>query len=376
LRLESISLTNFRNYDGQEILFHPRFNFFEGLNGQGKTNLLEAIYYLAVAHSFRTGQDHEIVNWNEEYFFLKGVFTQEKGRSLVEIGYQQPPGLKIKVDGKAIRRSEYIHRHPVIIFSPDDLRLVKEGPSVRRRFMNLEGSRLKPRYYRQLKEYHRVLQQRNRLLKDMKNAAVNQALFEPWDHALVALGGDLIRQRLSLLQTLEKQACFFYRQLSASAGTLSLRYLATVEVGNDPALIERSFSDRLKKTRSVESKRGCTMIGPHLDDFALLVDGYDAKKFGSQGQQRAAALALKMGEVNLFRVSTKETPVVLLDDVFSEFDLERRKQLLQFILDGEGQSFITSSTPIEQLVRGLNGGKKIFFVHKGKITVDRIESVN
>jgi DNA replication and repair protein RecF len=371
LRLDRLWINNFRNYDSQDFSFHPRFNFIEGLNGQGKTNLLEAIYYLAVSRSFRASQDNVLLNREKQYFFLKGHLIKEHSSNFIEMGCQPPQKLKIKVNGTEIKRAIYIHQHPVVVFSPDDLLLIKEGPSGRRRFLDLEGSRLKPLYFRKLREYHRVLQHRNRLLRESRNRVLAAGLIEPWDQSLVTLGSELIRQRLSLLHELEKVAQPFYRQLASSAETLSLAYISTVAAMVDPADIDRVFSFRLKEQRGIERIRGYTMLGPHLDDFAVLIDGHDARQYGSQGQQRSAVLALKMGEVSLFQRSTQEIPVILLDDVFSEFDLERRNQLLNFLLEREGQSFLTAAAPVDKFSREITGQSKIFLIHKGKITGER-----
>ena len=366
--LDHIYLTHFRNYSKQELYFDPGMNIFEGANAQGKTNLLEAIYYLAVSRSFRTNYEQELVHWGDNYFFLKGTFNEKQSFTTVEIGYQgNSKKFQIKVNGMAIKRSDFVYKFPIVVFSPDDLLLIKEGPSGRRRFLNLEGSRLKPFYYKKLKDYHRALQQRNKLLKETRFKTFSPELFEPWDNALVTLGSSIIKQRISLLQALEQQSQKFFQQLTGSHETLTLQYLSSVDIGKNPESVEAAFWDQLQSGRGEEKRRGYTVTGPHLDDFSIQVNHYDAKRFASQGQQRTAALALKMGEVELFYLSKRESPVILLDDVFSEFDLERRRQLLNFLLQREGQSFITTAVPFEQQSLKTEA-VKIFSVHKGKIS--------
>jgi len=367
LFLHKLKLLHFRNYEQQELSFNARINIFKGNNGQGKTNLLEAIYYLAVSRSFRTNYDQELVHWNKNDFFLKGNFQKGEDFYAVESAYQGfSKKFKIKVNGAEVKRSDFIYQFPVVVFSPDDLLLIKEGPAGRRRFLNLEGSRLIPSYYRKLKDYQKVLQQRNRLLKEKRSNFFNRDLFEPWDRALVSLGSSIIKQRISLLKNLEAQAQVFFEQLSGYKEQLSLNYVSSVTMADLSEKTEELFWDQLNQGRGEELKRGYTLIGPHLDDFLILINNYEAKKYASQGQQRAAALALKMGEVNLFCQARRESPIVLLDDVFSEFDPERRLQLLNFLRQREGQSFITTAAPFDK--QGLQEGEfAIFSVYKGKI---------
>lgn len=374
--LNQLELFNFRNYSKQGLSFDARINIFEGANGQGKTNLLEAIYYLSTSRSFKTNYDQELARWESGGFFLKGLVHKGDNRYLVEMGYQDLNRIfQIKVNGSPQKRGDYIHQFPVVVFSPDDLLLIKEGPALRRRFINLEGSRLKPSYYHTLKSYNRALQQRNKLLKENRIRAIGCELFEPWDRALVSFGSSIIKQRISLLKNLEEQAQQFFGQLTGFLEKLTLHYCCSFGFGGDPNLIDQYFYDQLNAGRSEELRRGYTAIGPHLDDFSFLIDQYDAKKYASQGQQRTAVLALKMGEVELFHRSSKECPVVLLDDVFSEFDPERRRMLLNFLLMRQGQSFITTALPFEQ--HDLNKVEyKIFSVHKGKISYEGSRPVN
>lgn len=367
--LRKIFLKHFRNCSEQEICFSPGINVFEGKNAQGKTNLLEAIYCLSVSRSFRTNQEAELVRWEEHFFFLKGVFEQERESSTVELGFRLPNQFQLKVRGASIKRADYIHRFPVVIFSPDDLLLIKEGPTVRRRFMNLEGSRLKPLYYAQLKDFQRVLRQRNRILKNSDHHDVPPDLLEPWNRALVDLGSRIIRQRISLLRALESASRLFFKALTASSEEMSLEYISSVDFQGDLERLENHFLTRLEECRRDEIKKGYTLLGPHLDDFRFKINGREVKRFASQGQQRTASLALKMGEVELFQASGREKAVVLLDDVFSELDRSRRRQLLDFLLDREGQAFITTALPLGELVDVPRNSLQIFYVDKGKINI-------
>ncbi|MBS3943635.1 MAG: DNA replication/repair protein RecF [Dethiobacter sp.] len=369
--LTQLHLTNFRNYINQDVFFNNRINIFEGANGQGKTNLLEAIYYLAVSHSFRTIHDYELVYWNGSGFFLKGTLKKKNNIDTVQIGYQaSTKNTKIKVNGSLMKRGDFIYQVPIVAFSPDDILIIKEGPAIRRRYINLEGSRLKPAYYHLLKDYHRVLQHRNRLLKENRFNSIDRSIFEPWDRALVLLGSKIIKQRIALLRALEKQAQDFFIQMTNHNEKLTLNYVSNIEFDKDSDGIEQAFSDHLKKGSTEEIRRGCTVFGPHLDDFTIMINDYDAKRYSSQGQQRTAALALRMAEVELFYLSSRERPIVLFDDVFSELDPKRREQLINFLLQREGQSFITTAVPIEDY--DFQKEKvNIFFVDEGKVYDER-----
>ena len=364
--LQKINLVNFRNYGKQEIAFHPELNIFYGANAQGKTNLLEAIYYLAVTRSFRTSQDAELIKRGEQYFFIRGRFARKKSDSVVqvEIGYRGSQRIQVKLNGVPAKRIEVANLLPVVVFSPEDLLLIKEGPGRRRRFINLEGSRLRKVYYRDLKEYQRALMQRNRLLKENKGLEVKEELFEPWNKVLCNYGSRIIRQRLSLLKSLEREAIPFFQYLTSQKEELSLRYISSFPLPPEDGKMEEHFLKSLQGRYGEERRRGYTLVGPHLDDFEILINGAEAQKYASQGQQRSAVLALKMAEVKLFNAYYGESPLVLLDDVFSELDGERKRHLLQHLEQMEAQVFITGV----ELPRYFKGEAKIFQVNEGMIS--------
>ena len=369
--LATLKLVNFRNFLQEELSFHRGINIFTGLNAQGKTNLLEAIYYLAVSRSFRTNREADLLRFGSEYFSLKGTFQRNEESSRVAVEYRLPRRLQVRCNGKALKRSEYIYRQPIVVFSPDDLLLVKEGPAIRRRFLDMEGSRLKPLYYRRLRDYHRALQQRNRILKEKRgSSAAARLLLEPWDLALARWGSVIIRERTKMLAALESRAGFHFATLTAGEEMLTLRYLPTIKFDGDPDLLEGAFLEQLRKGYTAEIRRGSTMFGPHLDDFAMLIDGRDARKYGSQGQQRSVVLALKIGEVDLFKKAGGEETILLLDDVLSEFDEKRSAHLLQFLLSRAGQSFITTASPSWAAEQRWSGGAQVYNISRGKVKID------
>ncbi len=370
--LESLNLINFRNYRRQDLLFHPGVNIFFGNNGQGKTNLLEALYYISVSRSFRTSQDMEISRFGSDYFYLKGAFVTGEGRCTAETAYQQPHRLQIKINGKPFTRSDYIYRHPMVIFAPDDLFLVKEGPSVRRRFLDMECSRLKPLYYSKLRHYYRALRQRNRILKEKRGSRlIDYAIMKPWEQALAETGAWIIRERMKFVEELESASRVHFTSLTSEGENISLLYRSTVNLVEDPVLMVSLYREQLQSARFSELRRGSTAIGPHIDDFTVMINGSDIRKFGSQGQQRTAVLALKMGEVDLFNSTCDEKSILLLDDVFSELDEERRSRLLTFIKAREDQSFITTAVPLPDLEKEYKSGSHFFTLSGGEVRIER-----
>lgn len=369
--IDSLLIKGFRNYRHQQLQFNPRLNILVGENGQGKTNLLEIIYYLSVTRSFRTNRDQELAHWDDRFFFLKGCFLKDDFRNEVQINYRQNGQLKVLINNDPVKRYDHLQRFPVVVFSPDDLLLIREGPSTRRRFLNLEKSRLSPVYFKELRAYQRVLQQRNHLLKDKYNNGMINKLLEPWDQSLVTLGGNIIHSRLEMIRELEKEARPFFDQMTDSKEKLSLEYVSSVEDSGEPPVSKESFYRELLAKRDQELKRGSTAIGPHLDDFKILLNGRDTRMYSSQGQKRTAALALKMAEVSLFKKQHDDCPIILLDDVFSELDQERKSHLLDFLKDNTGQCFITTAVGLNSLVASLNRDHKVITVHQGSISNEK-----
>ena len=369
--IDSLLIKGFRNYRHQHLQFHPRLNILVGENAQGKSNLLESIYYLSVTRSFRTNRDQELAHWEDRFFYLKGCFLKNDFKNEVQISYRQNGQLKVLINNNPVKRYDHLQQFPVVVFSPDDLLIIREGPSIRRRFLNLEASRLSPLYFKELRAYQRVLQQRNQLLKDKhKHPSIN-SLLEPWDQSLVTLGSSIIHYRLGMIGELEKEAHLFFDQMTNSREKLSLEYVSSIETSEDPLLTKEYFYRKLQAKRDQEIKRGSTAIGPHLDDLRISINDYDTRMYSSQGQKRTAALALKMAEVSLFKKQQNDCPIILLDDVFSEFDEDRKSHLLDFLKDNTGQCFITSAVGLSSLVNNLDRDHKIISVHRGSIRSEK-----
>lgn len=368
--LDFLQLRGFRNFSDQRLRFNQNFNIISGSNGQGKTNLLEAIYYLSVSRSFRTNQDLELIHFGHDFFYLNGLFVKSYLSHRVQVSYAKAQKLQVKIDNNAQERFSYLQKFPVVVFSPDDLRIIQDGPAIRRRFINLEGSRLNPLFFEALKKYQRVLLQRNNLLKQNRGRSSLEDCLKPWDSALTQYGSKIILERLKLLKTLEEEANPFFKRLSSASEELRLEYKSSFKFNaaeDDYDKIRQSFSEALLAKRELEFKRGSTMTGPHLDDFRILASGVDARHYSSQGQKRTAALALKMAEVKIFAKNNLEEPIILLDDVFSEFDDARKSQLLAFLSDQRSQCFITTASKVDELTVNLTKDFDIFKVSQGRV---------
>jgi len=368
LKLLSLDLRNFRNYYGQKIDFNPSLNIIIGLNAQGKSNLLEAINYLSIFSSFRNAKDADMIKWGQSYFFIEGLIKKQNGEYLLTLGYNVENKKIIKVNGNQRKSvSDLLGVFNSVVFSPEDLNIVKTGPAARRKFLDKEMIQLFPSYYFSLIQYHKILSQRNNLLKEIRGNLNKRDMLEIWNYQLIDTGSKIIKKRLEVLTKLGPLARLTHRKITDGEEELDLNY-ESLEVEKEENLkklnfdeIKSIFSDQLEKKIKTEIYRGVSLIGPHRDDLKITINGIDARKFGSQGQQRTAALALKIAELELVKSETGEYPVLLLDDVMSELDEKRRDHLLVFI--GEKvQTFITTTDLDFKYADG-----KIIHVFQGEI---------
>jgi DNA replication and repair protein RecF len=368
--IDSLLVNNFRNYRQQQFYFHPRLNIISGANAQGKTNLLESIYYLSVTRSFRTNRDQELANWADSSFFIQGSFVKDDFKHKVQVGYQQNGQMKVSINGDAVSRYDHLQQFPVVVFSPDDLMIIRDGPATRRRFLNLQASRLNSAYFKELRAYQRVLLQRNHLLKEAKGRRIKD-LLEPWDQSLINLGSNIINFRIATIKAMEQEAQIFFSMMTDFKETLKLDYSGLVKEGADLAGTRENFKKALLEKKDLELRRGASAVGPHLDDLRISISDHDSRKYSSQGQKRTAALALKMAEVSLFIRENGDCPIILLDDVFSEFDDARKVHLLNFLKENAGQCFISTATGLNDLFEKLNRDYKTFEIKQGCINDEK-----
>ncbi len=356
--VESIKLNHFRNYDNLELRFDKGTNLFYGNNAQGKTNILEAIYLCGTTRSHKGSKDTEIIHFGEEESHICMEIQKKNLSYRIDMHLKKSRAKGIAINKMPVRKaSELIGLGNFVFFSPEDLNIIKNGPSERRRFIDMELCQLDKIYIYHLSNYNKALNQRNKLLKDYFFYPEADVMLDVLDEQLVTHGTVLINLRKSFIMDLNQIICEIHNRLSGKREHLVLEYENQTET--------EEFSKKLAENREKDIKTKMTNHGPHRDDLCFLIDGIDIRKFGSQGQQRTAALSLKLAEIEIVRQSVKDTPVLLLDDVLSELDSSRQKYLLESIHDI--QTFITC-TGIDDFVNYHFKIDKLFEVVEGKVT--------
>jgi len=345
LYLETLSLRNFRNYEEARVEFSPRVNVFLGRNAQGKTNLLEAVHLLAIGRSFRPAGERELTRHGCDAFRVVGEFVSENGvMSSVEY-IAGAEGKSIRQNGVALRRAQDLFgRVNVVLFSPDDLQLLKGGPEYRRAYLDLYLAQTEPKFRHAFHAYHRLLAQRNEGLRRLRDGLATREEFSVWNETFLSRAAEVVAWRLEAVADLAPLISSYHRRLSGGSEEITLSYLLG---GRTPASAARDLEafmrqESIRRERE-EIARGLTLVGPHRDDLAIgFAFGYDLRCFASQGQQRTAALAMKLAAVDYLAGRTGEPPIVLLDDVLSEFDDGRKRALLHALTE-TAQTLITST---------------------------------
>ena len=355
--IQSLELKNYRNYDRLIIEFSSGTNILYGDNAQGKTNILEAVYLGATTKSHRGSKDKEIIRFGENESHIRIHLMKQ------DIGHQIDMHLKkSRTKGAAIdqipikRSSDLLGFVPVIFFSPEDLSIIKNGPSERRKFLDIELSQLEKMYLHQLSSYNKVMAQRNNLLKQLVYQRELLDTLDSWDLQLVKYGSEVIRYRRKFIEDLNEIIREIHKNLTGKKEKIVLKY--------DYSVNYDEFLTVLQRKREIDLKYASTGAGPHRDDIEFLVNGIDIRRFGSQGQQRTAALSLKLAQIELVKRQTGETPILLLDDVLSELDSSRKNYLLDSIK--EIQTLITC-TGLEEFINSHLQIDKMFQVKSGKI---------
>ena len=322
---------------------------FTGPNAQGKTNVLEALHLCCLGKSHRTSRDEELIQWGRDSARVTVKTAQRDGTHEVAVVLSRTQRKKKTVRiglRQAERIGELLGHVCGVLFSPEDLQLVKGEPALRRRFFDMQIAQTDPVYYDLLLKYNRVLLQRNRLLKELRDNGGSAEVLQPWNEEFIRLAAAIVRRRLAALAKLQAIAGEIYSSITQGSEMLQVRY--EQKANNSELLYPQSaaqatedfYRDRLLERQRIDILRGNTGIGPHRDDLQLLLNGLSLRSFGSQGQQRSGALALKLSQLQYVKNELGEFPVLLLDDVMSELDNSRRSQLLLFI-DGRVQTFIT-----------------------------------
>lgn len=371
--LERLELLNFRNYEKATFTFSPHLNIIIAGNAQGKTNILEAIYFLSAGASHRTASDLQLIKREAALAGIKSSLM-ERGRKLsLEVFLSPVDRKRIKVNGvERFRISELLGNLRAVIFSPEDLKIVKGGPEERRAFLDDAIVQINPGYYHWRRSYGRILRQRNLLLKTITLPKYD-AVLETWDENLIDAGSILIEKRIEMVNGLRELVREIHGKITEEKEILEINYLSRV-LPSDPGVVSKEtigdrFKKELERRRRDELERKITLVGPHRDDLALLVNEEDIRFFGSQGQQRTVALALKLGQFKLIEAEAKDKPLLLLDDVMSELDEARRRDLMEMVKDGT-QVLITSTTE-DIFEAGDQTERKVIRIRNGSLADER-----
>jgi len=366
LYIKRVSLKNFRNYQSLDIEIGEGINIFYGQNAQGKTNIIESIYMCSTGKSHRTQKDTELIRWGSDEARIKIDFIKEKDEKSVDIYLNRNIKKQIKLNGvKLSRIGELIGSLNTVIFSPDHMKIIKDGPVERRRFMDIILSQVKPGYYHNLVQYLKVLEHRNRLLGEAENNRAITSTMDIWNEQLASFGAKLIIARRNFVDKICDIAAGTHEGISHGKESLKLMYSSSV--GHKDASeheLKSSFIEALERNLSIDMKRGSTHKGPHRDDIMFFINDTEVKTYSSQGQQRTALLSLKISELKYIEEETEELPVLLLDDVFSELDTERQKYLVDFI---KGIQALITCTDVEYLEKLKLGSSGIYKVVNGKV---------
>ncbi|CAM4293807.1 recombinase RecF [Streptococcus penaeicida] len=362
--IKELQLTHYRNYEQIQAEFVPGLNVFIGNNAQGKTNFLEAIYFIALTRSHRTRTDKELIGFKKNNLQVSGKISKVSGTISLEIDLTEK-GRVTKINSlKQAKLSEYIGNMMVVLFAPEDLQLVKGAPALRRKFIDIDLGQIKPVYLSDLSQYNHVLKQRNAYLKTA--ISINSDFLGVLDEQLADYGTRVIEQRIHFIKSLETEAKRHHLAISNGLENLNFSYQPSFEK-HDQLSIKEVFLDALVKNRQKDIFRKNTSVGPHRDDISFFINDIDAN-FASQGQHRSLILSLKLAEVSLMKTITGDNPILLLDDVMSELDNTRQSKLLETVIQEKVQTFITTTSldHLSQLPKDI----RKFHVNSGHITVD------
>lgn len=366
LIIEDIRLINFRNYNDIYLKLNEKINFFIGNNAQGKTNLLESIYIASLGSSYRTNRDRDIINFNKKEAYIGLNYLSNNMKKLIEVKMSDKESKRIKINRLELENLKELQSGlNVVLFSPDDLVLVKGGPRERRSFLNNSISELKPVYKHNLSRYNKILYQRNNLLKSKKSKENIRSLIEIFDIQLADVGSDIILYRKSYIDNLDKISNNIHKNLTLNEENLKLEYKTNLSLNiYNKDHIKNIFLKKLVGTFEKDFIVGTTEIGPHRDDFDINIDSINARSFASQGQQRTIVLSMKLSEIEIIYYEKGEYPILLLDDVFSELDKNRREFLTNFLK--KTQTIITS-TDLMEIDELKDISMSIFNIKNGKI---------
>lgn len=364
MQLRELILRNYRNYDHLELSFPTGLIVLAGRNAQGKTNIIESIFLSCTGRSHRTPRDRELIQWNKEEALVRTKADKSVGSSRIDIYLHSHEKKKILINGgPAGRLGELMGHLNSVLFSPEDLKLVREGPSERRRFMDMELSQIRPKYFYYLQQYNRILNHRNNLLKEIQRKPSLAKTLPVWDQQLAEAGSFIIQQRHNFTVSLQGIAQEIHKRITNGSEELSLVYKPSVPyTAGTIKEIKESFLRELEMHQGDDIARGLTSTGCHRDDMSFSINGVDVRMFGSQGQKRTTVLSVKLSELEFMYGETGEYPLLLLDDAMSELDSFRQKMLLEYI--DKVQTFVTV-TDLNQFPEIKNRDSRIYRILSG-----------
>ncbi|MEE0736398.1 MAG: DNA replication/repair protein RecF [Lachnospiraceae bacterium] len=358
MKIESLKLKNFRNYELLSLGFDKSTNIFYGDNAQGKTNILEAVYLSGTTKSHRGTKDKDMIQFGANESHIETIVEKNGIKYQIDMHLKKNSPKGIAINKIPIRKaSELFGIINIVFFSPEDLNIIKNGPGERRRFIDLELSQLDKVYLNNLSNYNRIVNQRNHLLKEIDYNKGALETLDIWNMQLIQYGNKIVERRQKFIEEINKIISNIHKKLTGNREDIKIVY--------EPSNGALSFEQALLKNKEKDLRIKSTSVGPHRDDIAFLVSDIDIRKYGSQGQQRTAALSLKLSEIELVKQSIHDTPVLLLDDVLSELDKHRQNYLLDSIHDI--QTLITC-TGVDEFVNHRFSINKVFHVQNGQVT--------
>lgn len=362
--LKKMEIVNFRNYESLELTFNKKTNIIYGNNAQGKTNILESIYVLGLTRSHRSFIDNNLIKEGQTKSKIFGIVEKNNINTKMEI-HLDNKNKKLKIDNNEIKKvSDYISKFNIIIFYPEDLEIIKGSPNIRRQYFNLELSQLYSQYYKVLNDYKKILKIRNEYLKQMqKNIDVDKNYFDILTECLIEKAIFIYKARDKFILKINEHSEKIFKRISGTNG-FNIRYSPYFKLDSfETEYLKENLRYRFNKILSTEIKLGMTLVGPHRDEFLFCIEDKNLKEYGSQGQQRLAIISLKLAEIEVFKKYCKTTPLLLLDDVFSELDDSKKKKLLRYI-HNKAQTIITT-TDLNNIDEKTLKNAKIFKIKNG-----------
>lgn len=374
MNIRNIYLKNFRNYKVLDLKFEKDFNIIFGNNAQGKTNILEAIFLCSAGRSHRTSKDMELIKFGEDIYKIKIDLIRNEIEKNIEVIYDKVEKKKIRINEIPLKKiGNLMGQLNAIMFSPEDMMIIKEGPAERRRFIDIALSQLKPSYFYDLQQYVKILAQRNNLLKEIEYKKSLSDTLEVWNISLAEKGSRIIKARKEYIEMLAKKAEENHSKITNNNEKLKIRYMPSLEglqEFNDLDDINKAFLRNLERVKRRELLKCTTMVGPQRDEYEFIVNNESLKLYGSQGQQRTAILSIKLSEVEIVKEETGEYPVLLLDDVMSELDKSRQDYLIRNL---KGiQTFITC-TEKDSIQKETGTSMNYIEISGGKVLSEKTE---